>query len=228
MYVHGGAFCLLAADSYLKTVGHLATITHCQVVVPDYRLPPEYPYPLPLLEVLAVYAGLMLDDRRVAPVVVGGDSAGANLAVASLSLAARLGLPMPESTFFFSPWLDLTLQARSVTANASIDTTLDAASLSTYARAYAGRIPLNHPLVSPRVIEMATFPPVLIQAGEDELLVDDAHALAASAKERGGDVSLEVFSGMQHNFQFWGPLVPQAMTAIGSVALRISALEGLP
>ena len=219
LYVHGGAFCLLRADPYAKMAGHLARATGYRVLLPDYRLPPEDPYPTPLLDVVAAYASLE------PPFVLGGDSAGANRALAAVGLARELGLAVPALVVLFSPWLDLALGAPSVASNASVDTELDPATLASYARAYAGGIALDHPCVSPRRVGRLPFPPVLVLAGEDEILRDDAVAFAEDARSRGVDVTLEIAPRMQHNFPFWGPLVPEAMRAYETVAQRIARLE---
>ena len=228
LYVHGGAFCLFRADSYRKVAGHLASVTRTRVVLPDYALPPECPYPIPLLEVLSVYAALVRDPAvgtPGAPFVLVADSAGANLGLACLRLARQIGLPMPTLAVLFSPWVDLTLTAPSIAQNRAVDTELDPVTLASYARAYAGDVPLDHPLVSPRSIDPGPFPALVIQAGECEILLDDARSLAEAAASAGIEATLHVAAGMQHNYQFWGPLVPAGMAAYRAVAVRIDQVR---
>lgn len=232
LYVHGGAFCLFRADPYLPMAGHLAAATRTRVVIPDYDLPPEHPFPVPLLQVLAVYAMLRTGDGRAAaagidhggPFVLAGDSAGANLALGAVRLARELALPPPDLVVLFSPWLDLALRGASVERNRATDTELEPESLAAYARAYAGAMGLDHPLVSPRSIE-APFPPLLVQAGEHEILLDDAADLVASARAAGVEATLDVAAGMQHNYQFWGPLRAEALRACARVGDRIAGLR---
>jgi acetyl esterase/lipase len=229
LYIHGGAFCLFRADAYLKMAGHLASLTRTRVVLPDYALPPEHPYPTPLLEVLSVYAALAGDPALGAtggPLVLVGDSAGANLGLACLCLTRQLGLPMPALGVWFSPWVDLTLAAPSIARNRAVDTELDPDTLASCARAYAGGMPLDHPLVSPRAIEPGPYPRLIIQAGEHEILLDDARSLADAAASAGVEVTLDVAAGMQHNYQFWGPLLPAAMAAYRTIAERIEQMRG--
>ena len=225
LYVHGGAFCLLRAEPYLKMAGHLATAARSQVVIPDYEISPESPFPGPVLEVLSVWAALS-ESGASRPFVLAGDSAGANIALAALRLASEEGLSMPDLVVLFSPWLDLTLSGRSVAENASLDTSLDVESLAEDAALYAAGASLDHPLVSPIEIPSPVHPPLVIQAGGDEILVDDARRLAASAAGHGVPVDLDVAAGMQHNYQFWGPLEPQALRSYQSVFTRIAELAG--
>jgi len=232
LYVHGGAFCLFRVDPYLPMAGHLAAATRARIVLPDYDLPPEHPFPVPLLQVLAVYATLRAADGRSAaagiersgPFVVAGDSAGANLALGALRLAREFALPQPDLVVLFSPWLDLALRGASVARNRATDTELERESLAGYARAYVGQVALDHPLVSPRSVE-APFPPLLVQAGEHEILLDDARDVVASACAAGVEATLDVAAGMQHNYQFWGPLRAEALRAYARVGDRIDGLR---
>jgi acetyl esterase/lipase len=227
LYLHGGGFRIASALAYRSYMSHLAAVIGARVVVIDYRLAPEHPYPAALQDVVAAYRGLL--DQGVAPgrVVVAGDSAGGGLA-ASLVLSARAeGLPAPAGIVCSSPWADLTVTAKSYEANAATDRLFSRESAETAGAMYlAGHDPAD-PLVSPVFGDWVGAPPMLVQVGDVEVLLDDALRLAARASEAGVEVTLHVEPEMPHIWPMSYPAFPEAVAAVEEIAAFVHRVTGV-
>ena len=226
LYLHGGGFRIASALAYRAYASHLARVSDARVVVIDYRLAPDHPFPAAVDDTLAAYRALL--DEGIAPghLVVAGDSAGGGLA-ASLVLAAReRGLPPPAGVVCCSPWVDLTVTAASYATNATTDRLFSRESATTAAAMYlAGHDPTD-PLASPVRGDWTGAPPMLIQVGDIEVLLDDALTLAERVRDAGVDVTLHVEPEMPHIWPMSYPAFPEAVAAVEEIGDFVRRVTG--
>lgn len=221
LHLHGGAYVLGSPRTHRGLGASLARSAGAAVVLPDYRLAPEAPFPAALDDAEAAWRWLV-DVAAVDPwrVAVSGDSAGGGLAAALLVRLLAQGVPHPACYLGWSPWLDLAGTGASVRELADADPWLPAPMLVPAARAYAGSTPLTDPEVSPLYATLAGFPPTLLQVGGDEILLDDARRFVGRAREAGADASVGVYPGMWHVFPAFAGL-PEARDAIAEAGAFI-------
>lgn len=225
LWIHGGAFTLMSARTIRHWAGYLALELRRSVVVPDYSLAPENPYPTALDEIVSVYRALIAAYPEE-PIVVVGESAGGALAV-GLQLRLRgSGGRQPALTVLISPWLDLTLSNASISDNAGVDVILDAAALRFHAVAYLDGASPTHPIASPAHAELAGLGDLAVMAAEFDLLVDDAIRFARRGATAGVDVELEIAAEMPHCYQFFVGVIPEADAALSRIAERIRGRLG--
>lgn len=217
IYLHGGAYVALSAPSYRRLVTHLSVTTGCRVVAVDYRLAPEHPYPAALEDCIAVYTA-ELDERPHEKVVLAGDSAGGGLALATAIALRDRGIHLPAGLVCIAPWVDLTCSGNSMATCARRERVLSPAGLAIDARLYAGAQALDSPLVSPLFADLSGLPPMLIQVGADEVLLDDATRLVDSARSSGVTVNLEVWQRLWHVWHLYAGLMPEAEAAMRAIA----------
>lgn len=225
VHFHGGGFCLGSARMARAWAAHVSARTGCQVVMPEYRLAPEYAHPAALDDVGAVMAAL---SAEVAPgsIVVSGDSAGGGLTL-SLMLAMReAGRKLPAGCMLLSPWLDLGSDRRAVPELVRKDVLLSPSWLEACATAYASPQSWANPAVSPLHGSHSGLPALLIQAGSDELLAPDAERLAASASAAGVDVIYTKWPRMWHDFQLQPGLLAAADSAVSQAAWFVGKVTG--
>jgi acetyl esterase/lipase len=224
LYLHGGAYALGSINVHRELLARLARATHMRVLAVDYRLAPEHPYPAALEDTAAAYRWAL--DAGCAPsrIVVAGDSAGGGLALATLAALRDAGAPLPAGTVCLSPWLDLALTGASIRTKASVDPVLSREALERYAGLYAGEHARTHPLISPLYADLRGLPPLLIQVGTDEILLDDAVRGAEKARAAGVRATLDVVEGMFHVFQMVGVL-PETRRALERIAAFVDAVR---
>ena len=227
LYLHGGAYVLGSINVHRKLVSRLADATKTRVLAINYRLAPEHPYPAALEDATTAYlwllnrGGLTAEGVEPGRIIIAGDSAGGGLALATLVSLRDTGVPLPAGAVCISPWTDLALTGASVESKAGADPILSPEGLALFASYYAGEHDLTSPLVSPLYADLKGLPPLLIQVGADEILLDDAVRFAGKACEAGGDVTLEVWDEMFHVFQMiW--LLAETKQAIGRIAEFVS------
>lgn len=211
LYLHGGGYIIGSAATHKGLTGHLAKASGCTVVTPDYRLAPEHPFPAALDDAEAVWHRLISNGHAPAQTAVAGDSAGGGLAIA---LAMRLRdkqQPLPASLTVFSPWADLTQQALYSPEHEPV---LQPRWTAKAARLYAGPEPLYNPMISPVYGNLSGLPPLLIQVGSQEILLNDAERLATAAHKAGVHTRLEVFNGLWHVFQIHSSQLERAAAAV--------------
>ena len=229
LYLHGGGFVVgIAADS-VGIAADMAGRAGVRAVSVDYRLAPEHPYPAALDDVLACYNGLIDSGVPAARIALVGQSSGGGLVIATLNALRDAGVPLPACAVVFSPWVDLTLSGESMSAKAAVDPSLSRAGVSLRAADYAGSRDVADPAISPLFADLTGLPPLLIQAGSHEVLLDDATRLAARAAAADIDVHLEVTAGVPHVFQTYTAVLDEAQTAVASaVAFIRRAFEQPP
>jgi len=200
LYLHGGGYIVGSPDTHAGLTGELALHTGIPAVSLDYRLAPEHPFPAAVDDGLAAYRDL-LERLPAQRIVIAGDSAGGGLAVATLLAARRAGLPMPAAAAVLSPFTDLTLSGASLTTKAGVDPIFTRDSLVPFVDLYlAGQDPTDD-LASPFQADLSGLPPLLVQVGSSEVLLDDAVRLAARAGSDEVDVTLEIVARGTHVLQ---------------------------
>jgi acetyl esterase/lipase len=227
LHFHGGGYCVGSPRIVRAWAARLSRGARCRVVLAAYRLAPEHPHPAALDDARAVAAALLpgavlpnapLPNNAPAPVVVSGDSAGGGLALALLLARRDADQALPAGAMLAAPWLDLTADRRSQPALVRRDTVLSPAWLDACAAAYAGAADRADPAISPLLADLPGLPPLLIQAGSDDLLAPDAARLAAAASAAGVDVTCTRWPGLGHDFVLQPGVLAAADSALAQAA----------
>jgi epsilon-lactone hydrolase len=213
LYFHGGGYVSGSIDSHLMMCSLLAQTLKMNLLLPEYRLAPEQPFPATLEDALAAYRWLLAHGTRPGDIILSGDSAGGGLSIAT-ALALRDAVEsVPAAVVCLSPWADLTHRGQSHLTKAKSEAVLKTEILKEWALCYTNEANLTNPLVSPVYADFRGFPPLLIQVGSEEILLDDARMLAEKAKAAGVDVTLKVWSGLFHVWPALGNLIPESRQA---------------
>lgn len=213
LFLHGGGYVIGSPDSHRHLVANLSEETGLQGLLVDYRLAPEDPFPAAVEDAISVYAALLTHGFEAEEIVVAGDSAGGGLVIAMMLAIRDANLPLPAAGICLSPWNDLTGTAKSLETNASVDPTVTKESLDFFAGEYLGEEDAQNPYASPLFGDFTGLPPLLIQVGSVEVLLDDAVMLAERAKEAGVSVTLEVWDEMIHVWHRYYPVLQEAREA---------------
>lgn len=208
IYLHGGGYVVGSPNAYAALGGSLAEAAGIDTFIVDYRLAPEHPYPAAPEDALSVYRSMLSAGMK--SVAVAGDSAGGGLVMSLLLLARRHGLAMPSCGVLWSPWLNLSGDTESYKRNASVDPTLTYPGLLACARHYIGDTLPADEIVRPLEADLSGLPPLLIQMGSIEILLDDAARLAAKAAAANVLTRLDVYPGLPHVFQNFAAMLPAA------------------
>ncbi|MCI4676465.1 alpha/beta hydrolase [Candidatus Mycolicibacterium alkanivorans] len=218
LYTHGGGFATGSAASHRKLAAHLAKALGTTAFVLDYRRAPEHPFPAQIEDATAVYRALL--DRGFAPgsIITAGDSAGGNLAVATVLKLRDDGSPLPGAVIAISPWLDMELAGESLTTNAAADGLVSRQILEGMSAMFLGETGKpDDPLANPLYADYTGFPRLYISAGSAETLLDDATRLADRASAAGAEVTLSVVDRMQHVFPCLAGRAPEADAEIARI-----------
>lgn len=226
LFFHGGGYALGSAASSVGLVADLAVRVGARAVTVDYRLAPENPYPAALDDAVAAYRGLLDAGVSGHNVIVTGESAGGGLAVAALLALVNAGWPQPAACVVFSPWVDLSLNAATLVSKRAVDPALTSDALRVRAADYALNVDSRDPGVSPLFGDLAGLPPMLIQVGSHEILLDDALDLAARAARADVAVTLQVTPHVPHVFQGFAAALDEAASALDAAALFVRAHTG--
>ena len=221
LYLHGGAYALGSINVHREFIARLALATKMRCLAINYRLAPEHPFPAALEDATAAYHWLLTQGVDPSQIIIAGDSAGGGLALVTMVTLRDAGEQLPAGAVCISPWTDLSLTGASIEQKSKLDPILNPTSLDMYAKYYAGEYELTSPLISPLYADLHELPPLLIQVGADEILVDDAIRLAEKARDARVDVTLEIWDEMFHIFQLI-PFLPETKKAIGSIAEFVS------
>ncbi len=223
IYLHGGGYVSGFLPSYYMICGTLSEVTGARVVMPDYRLAPDYPFPSALEDSLSIYIWLLENGFDAENIFIAGDSAGGGLALA-MTLAIRdEGRVLPAGLILLSPWTDLTFSGKSHQTKADKAVILHPENLQLWAESYLAFADPRTPHISPAFADMKNFPPMLIQVGGEEVFLDDARMVTEHAEAVGVDVTLSVYEGMWHVWQAVGILdeAKKAFEEIGKFVERI-------
>jgi monoterpene epsilon-lactone hydrolase len=218
LYLHGGAYVTGSAAIYRHFTWRIAAALRASVLVVDYRLAPEHPFPAALDDAVAAYRWLLAQGVAPRQIAIMGDSAGGGLALATLLRLRDEGLPLPAVAVALSPWTDLAMTGASYARNARADPMIDVAVVPHLVRLYLGGADPRHPHASPLYGDPTGLPPTLFQIGSDEILHDDAVRMAERMRAAGCHAELEVWPRMPHVWHLFAPLVPEAQRAIARIA----------
>lgn len=198
LYLHGGGYIMGSCHSHRLLAAALAQATGARVLVLDYRLAPEHPFPAALEDAQAAYRWLVTTGIKPEHIVLAGDSAGGGLALSTLLALRDAGQQLPAKAILLSPWTDLSVSGASYVTRAERDFMITRDYLLAEAHTYLGEQDPRTPLASPVYADLHGFPPLLIQVGSDEILLDDATRVAESAQQAGVAVTLDIIEGMWH------------------------------
>jgi acetyl esterase/lipase len=218
VYLHGGAFLAGGLNSHRDMATHLAHMAQVRMLMVDYRLAPEHPYPAAHEDAMAVYQALLGSGVSPSQLLMGGDSAGGNLALATAQAIRDAGLPLPLGLVLFSPWLDLTHQGESITANEDTDAMLRRPLLVDAVAMYAPTTPAIDPKISPLFGNLSGLPPTLTVVSLSEILRDDALRLHQGLQAAGGDSTCLQWKHTPHAFPVIARLLPEARDALRQTA----------
>ena len=227
LYLHGGAWVMGSPRTHRALVADLAVGAGVQALSLGYRLAPEDPYPAAVDDCVAAYAWLLAQGFEPGRIVVAGDSAGGNLALALLLRLRDTGSPLPAGAVLLSPVTDLGQSGASHTTRKALDPYLANGDLGPFIAAYAGAQDLQQPYLSPLAGDLRGLPPSLVHVGDHEVLLDDAVRLGERARSAGVDARTIVWAGMTHVFQLQCQFVPEARRANDEIAAFVRSRVGL-
>jgi epsilon-lactone hydrolase len=214
LYLHGGGYVMGSINSHRGMAARISKAAAARVLLIDYRLAPEHPYPAAVDDSVAAYRWLLTQGIKPSKIAVAGDSAGGGLCVATLVAIRDAKLPLPAAGVCLSPWIDLEGIGESMDTNASVDPLVQKDALLVMARHYLGGKDPRTPLAAPLYADLSGLPPLLIQAGTAETLLDDSVRLAERAKKFGVSVTFEPWENMIHVFQAFAPILDEGQQAI--------------
>jgi acetyl esterase/lipase len=215
VFAHGGGYIWMRAATHLTVVAEIVRASGCRGVNVDYRRAPEHPYPAAVDDLVAVHRGLLAEGVASSRIVFAGESAGGGLAVAGLVALRDDGVPLPAAVVAISPWTDLAVTGRS--ADTADDPIVSGRALRMMADLYLAGADPRSPTASPLYADLRGLPPLLVQVGTRESLLDDARRLAERALAHGVDVTLHEFDGVVHMWVVTGPRIPEAQAAFAEI-----------
>jgi len=218
LYLHGGGYVACSAATHRPITAALARLAHRRVFSLDYRLAPEHPFPAALDDAVAAYRWLLGQGVDAGAVALAGDSAGGGLVLATLLRARDEALPLPAAAVCFSPWTDLAGTGESLTTNNGRCAMLHPDNVRDFARLYLADASPRHPYASPLFADLGGLPPLLMQVGSSELLLDDARRVHDKIRAAGGASTVQIFDGVFHVWQMLDGLVPEARVALRQAA----------
>jgi monoterpene epsilon-lactone hydrolase len=216
-YLHGGGYTLGSINTHREIISRLSRAARARALAIDYRLAPEHPFPAAVEDSTAAYRWLLAIGVDPARLVIAGDSAGGGLTVATLVALRDAGDPLPAAAVCLSPWVDLEGLGESMTTRAEVDPMVQREELLQHVKAYLGDAHPRTPLAAPLYADLRGLPPLLIQVGTAETLLDDSTRLAERAKAAGVDVVLEPWDDMIHVWQFCAAILPEGQQAIDRI-----------
>jgi len=214
LYLHGGGFVFGLTPQHLQMGAYLARNMGIRIFMVDYRLAPDYPFPAALDDCVTAYRWLIKQDISAQNIVVAGDSAGGNLTITMLTKLRDSGYPLPAAAACLSPVTDLTTHDSQ--RPGFKDPLLPPKAVKFYSRSYVGKHDTQDPLISPVFGNLRGLPPMLVHAGEDEILRDDAVRITDLARSEGVDVRLEIYPRMWHVWQL-NLTLPQATQSLSDI-----------
>src|SRR4051812_48622244 len=223
LYFHGGVYVISDAFLAAGLASEIGRRTLAKVISVDYRLAPEHPYPAAVHDALAAYEALLDDGVAPSDIAFAGESAGGGLAVATMVDARDHGLPLPAAAYLMSPYVDLTLSGTTMESKRDADPLLSRALLEPRVADYAAGQDAARDLISPVFAELSGLPPLIIQAGSHEVLLDDAVRLARQAATADVEVTLEITPRVPHVFQAYAAMLDEAAAALDRAGQLLSA-----
>lgn len=226
VWMHSGGYCFGSAHGYRSFAATLSHASGGQVLLVDYRLAPEHPWPAAFDDAKAAYRWLLGQGRHPRSIVVGGDSAGAGLAASTLLGLRDEGDPLPAGGVLVSPVADLTTSAESMTTRADRDPIASADMLSMLGGLYRGELPGDDPRVSAVFADLSGLPPLLVLVGSEEVVHDDAVRLVERARTAGTPAELLVGDGMFHIWPLFASMLPEGQEAADRIGTFVNDRTG--
>ena len=223
LYVHGGGYVMGSAGSHRDMTGRLSKAAGARVLSLNYRLAPEHPFPAPVDDAVAAYRWLLAQGISPGNIAVAGDSAGGGLAIATLLALRDAGEPLPAAGIGISAWVDMEGTGESMTTRAAVDPVVQKEGLLGMAKLYLGDADPKSPLAAPLHADLGGLPPLLLQVGDAETLLDDSTRLAEKARAAGVDVTLKVWDEMPHVWHLFAPILPEGRQAIDEIGSFVQA-----
>lgn len=222
VYFHGGGFQVGSIHSHFDLMYRLSAAARCRVLAVSYRLAPEHRFPAALDDALRAYEWLLAQGTAAECIALAGDSAGGGLVLSLLLQLRDAGLPMPASAAVMSAWTDMTANGESYVSRADSDPIHQRRMVLAMAANYLGEHDAADPRVSPLHGDLSDLPPLLLQVGDRETVLDDSRLFAQKAKAAGVAVELQVYDGMIHVFQQFPQQLQQALDAISEIGRHLS------
>jgi monoterpene epsilon-lactone hydrolase len=226
LYFHGGVYVLGDALQAAGLASQVGRRTRAKVISVDYRLAPEHPYPAAVDDALAAYEALLNGGTAPSDIALAGESAGGGLAVATLVNARDHGLPLPAAAYVMSPYADLTLAGTTMDTKREADPLLSRENLQARVPDYTAGQDAALGLISPVFADLSGLPPLIIQAGSHEVLLDDAVRLARQAAVADVEVTLDITPRVPHVFQAYYPILDEAGAALDRAGQLLSVALG--
>ena len=223
LYFHGGVYAMGDAFLAADLASQVGRRTDAKVISVDYPLAPEHPYPAAVDDALAAYEALLENGIAPSDIALAGESAGGGLAIATLVNARDHGLPLPTAAFVMSPYADLTLAGTSIETKREVDPLLSREALQARIPDYTSGQDAALGLISPIFADLSGLPPLIIQIGSHEVLLDDAVRLARQAASADVEVTLDVTPQVPHVFQAYYPILDEAAAALDRAGRLLSA-----
>ena len=223
LYFHGGVYVMGDASLAADLASQVGRRTRAKVISVDYRLAPEHPYPAAVDDALAAYEALLLSGTAPSDIMFAGESAGGGLAIATMVNARDHHLPQPAAAFVMSPYADLTLAGTTMETKREADPLLSRELLQPRVSDYTSGHDAALALISPIFADLSGLPPLIIQAGTHEVLLDDAIRLARQAATADVEVTLDITPGVPHVFQAYYPILDEAATALDKAGQLLTA-----
>jgi len=224
---HGGGYVVGSMYTHRKIFGHLAKATGCRALILHYRLAPEDPFPAQVEDAVKVYEWLLEQGIKPEHMATTGDSAGGALCTSMLLAIRDQGLPLPAAGMPMSPFYDMEITGETMQTNAEVDCLVKEDIIKSMASTFLGGASPKDPLANPLYAELNGLPPLYIQVGGDEALLDDSRRFEVKAKDAGVEIKLDIFPEMQHVFQLMAGTAPEADLAIGQMAEWVRPKIGL-
>ncbi|HEY2105869.1 MAG TPA: alpha/beta hydrolase [Candidatus Binataceae bacterium] len=221
LYLHGGGYTIGSIKTHRCLAGWVSRAAAARVLIIDYRLAPEHPFPAAVDDALAAYRFMLDSGVKPSRTVVAGDSAGGGLTVAALLAIRDAKLPLPGAAVCLSPWVDLEGTGESMKTKADADPMVSGGNLGDMAAAYLGGKDPKTPLASPLHADLRGLPPMLIQVGTAEVLLDDSKRLAERASAAGVEAIYEPWENMIHVWQIFVPMLDESKQAVERVGQYI-------
>jgi epsilon-lactone hydrolase len=223
LYFHGGVYVIGDAFLAADLASQVGRRTDAKVISVDYRLAPEHPYPAAVDDALAAYEALLQAGIAPSDIAFAGESAGGGLAVATMVNARDHGLPMPAGAYVMSPYVDLTLAGTTMESKRDVDPLFTRELLQARVDDYTAGVDAALGLISPIFADLSGLPPLIIQAGTHEVLLQDAVRLAGQAATADVEVTLDITPGVPHVFQAYHPILDEAAAALDRAGRFLSA-----
>ena len=223
LYLHGGGYVIGSINTHRDLASRISRATKARVLLIDYRLAPEHPFPAAVEDSVAAYRWMLAQGLKPSRIAVAGDSAGGGLTVATLVAIRDAKLAVPAAGVCLSPWIDLEGIGDSMKSKASVDPMVQKEGLLEMAAHYLNGQDARSPLAAPLYADLAGLPPLLVQVGTAETLLDDSTRLAERARKAGVKVTLEPWNDMIHVFQVFAPMLDEGQQAIDKIGEFVRA-----